>query len=229
MNSTKKICLLLLLISSHHIFSLGEKVPFALLKKFLPHNPVILEAGAQFGEDTEWMSEMWPEARIYSFEPNPESYADLQKRAAKLNNVSTHNVALSNTKGTFPFYICGGASSLLRPTDNINEAYFHSDLNHPIMVNSITLDEWAAKNNVTSIDFMWLDMEGNELRALHGALGILPKVKIIYTEVNLLEFWHGCVQYDTLKKWLEDHGFTQIWADIVPNWHGNVLFINNNL
>jgi Methyltransferase FkbM domain len=73
---------------------------------------------------------------------------------------------------------------------------------------------------------MWLDMEGNELNALHGALDILPTVKLIYTEVNLQQFWHGCVMYDELKAWLEEHGFIEIWKDVQPSWHGNALFMN---
>jgi len=32
--------------------------------------------------------------------------------------------------------------------------------------------------------------------------------------------------YDELKAWLEEHGFTEIWKDIQPHWHGNVLFMN---
>jgi len=72
---------------------------------------------------------------------------------------------------------------------------------------------------------MWLDMEGNELNALKAALSILPTVKAIFTEVNFQEFWHGAVQYDTLKSWLAHYNFKEIWRDIRPGWNGNVLFV----
>jgi len=212
-----------------YLNALGEAVPYALLKKILPANPTILEAGAQFGEDTQWMSQMWPQGKIYSFEPSPESFAELQKVAAQLHNVTATQLALSNKKGEFSFYLAGGASSLLRPQDSFNTDYFHSDLDHPITVQVITLDEWTKNNNVNTIDFLWLDMEGNELNALQGASNSLKNVKLIYTEVNLQRFWNGCVMYDELKAWMENHGFMEIWSDITPNWHGNVLFINTNI
>ena len=218
-----------LLSSVFSIHALGEAVPYDLLEKILPHNPTILEAGAQFGEDTEWMSEMWPEGRIYAFEPSPESFISVQNVANKYNNITAIQCALSNKKGEFSFYLAGGASSLLKPTESFNNDYFHSDLEHPIIVPVITLDEWAENNNVTHIDFMWLDMEGNELNALKGALNSLKNVKLIYTEVNLQRFWENCVIYDELTAWMNEHGFMEIWSDIQPHWHGNVVFINTNI
>ena len=218
-----------IIMQTAYINALGEAVPYALLRKILPSNPIIIEAGAQFGEDTQWMAQMWPQGKIYSFEPSPISFAELQKIAAQANNIRAFQCALSNKKGEFLFYLAGGASSLLRPQDSFNTDYFHSDLNHPITVQAITLDEWAHDNGVNTIDFLWLDMEGNELNALQGAPDSLKNVKLIYTEVNLQRFWENCVMYDELKAWMEEHGFMEIWSDITPDWHGNVLFINTNI
>ena len=179
---------IILLMLSTTVFPLGEAVPFALLKKILPENPIILEAGAQFGEDTQWMSQLWPAGTIYAFEPSPASFAELHKVAMQRENVFAIPLALSNQKGQFFFYLAGGASSLLKPQDSFNNDYFHSDLDNPITVNSVILDEWAQENKVDKIDFMWLDMEGNELNALEGSLSMLKHVKLIYTEVNLQRF-----------------------------------------
>ena len=209
--------------------ALGEAVPFALIKKTLPVNPIIVEAGAQFGEDTQWMSQAWPEGHIYAFEPTPASFVELQKVASQLHNITAVHLALSNKKGEFPFYVAGGTSSLLKPQDSFNADYFHTDIDHPIRVPVVLLDEWAHENNVSAIDFMWLDMEGSELNALQGGINILKTVKLIYTEVNLQHFWENCVMYDELTTWMNEHGFIEIWSDFVPHWHGNVLFINTNI
>ncbi len=222
------LLLLFLAAQTNITHAIGEAVPYVLLKKILPSNPIIIEAGAQFGEDTQWMSQLWPQGKIYAFEPSPESFAALQIVATKNDNVTATQVALSNTKGEFLFYLAGGASSLLRPQDSFNTDYFHSDLDHPITVQVTTLDEWANNNNVSAIDFLWLDMEGNELNALQGALNSLKNVKLIYTEVNLQRFWENCVMYDELTSWMNDHDFIEIWSDIQPHWHGNVLFMNTN-
>lgn len=67
------------------------------------------------------------------------------------------------------------------------------------------------------------------MNALKGGLSILKTVEVIYTEVNLQEFWNGCVKYSELTEWLEGHGFEKVWEDVTPDWHGNVLFVNKNL
>lgn len=209
--------------------ALGEKVPFSLLRRLLPDAPIVVEAGAQLGEDTAWMSEFWPQSKIYSFEPNPPSYAKLCEVAQKCKNVLTEQLALSDKVGEFSFYLAGGASSLLRPDQQINNVYFHSDLNHPITVKATTLDLWAQSKGIKNVDFLWFDMEGNELHAFKGAPTILKTVKVIYTEVNLQRFWEGCVLYSELTDWLTKQGFEKVWDDIVPNWHGNAVFVNKNL
>src|SRR5579862_8337847 len=77
----------------------------ALAKKYLPDNPVIVEAGAFDGRDTRLLSQMWPTATIHSFEPVPEIYAILQKNTQDLPNVHTYPVGLSDTTGNALFYV----------------------------------------------------------------------------------------------------------------------------
>lgn len=209
------------------LFAVGEKIPFHLIHRILPEDPIIVEAGAQFGEDTSWMAEFWTNGKIHAFEPVPSSYKQLQLNVDEFSNVSTYPLALSNEIGVKPLYLAGGASSLLRPKESFNNDYFHSDLDHPIEVQCTTLDQWAKDLGIQRIDFLWLDMEGNELRMLQASPQILKQVKLIYTEVNLQPFWENCVQYHELKNWLESQGFAEIWKDLVPSWHGNALFISN--
>lgn len=229
MYSYARIISLIILINNVSVFGVGEKVPFSLLRRLLPSNPVIVEAGAQFGEDTAWMSEFWYQGKVYAFEPNPEAYIELQKVSKSRDNVCVESFALSNKKGKFPFYLAGGASSLLQPTECFNKDYFHADLDKPIYVETVTLDEWAANKGITAIDFLWLDMEGNELNALQGASNILKTVKVIYTEVNLQKFWTDCVMFADLTQWLATQGFEKVWEDITPHWHGNVLYVKKDL
>lgn len=205
-----------------------EEAPWDLLLRYLPPNPLILEAGAHDGTDTEHMSHLWKEGTIHAFEPYPEIYECLEKVAETHSNIYTYPFALTHFSGKAPFYLAGGASSLLVPAESFNRDYFHADLDAPIQVECVTIDQWAQKLAIRSIDFMWLDMEGNELHALKGAEQILKNTQLIYTEVNFQRFWEDCVTYEDLKSWLEDRGFVEVWSEVTPNWHGNVLFMNQN-
>ena len=97
---------------------------------------------------------------------------------------------------------------------------------HPVIVECVKLDNWLNDHGIVKVDFLWFDMEGNELNALKGAEKHLADVTLIYTEVNIQRFWNGCVCYEELKKWLATKGFEEIWCEIIPHWQGNALFLN---
>lgn len=214
------------IFSLSSLFSAETSVPIPLIQSLLPENPIIIEAGAQFGEDTDKMSSLWPKGTIYAFEPSPSSYQSLVEVSLRRENVFSFPLAVSDQSGTMPFYLAGGASSLLIPDDNFNRDYFHVDVNKPIYVDVIVLDDWMEQQHIDKLDFIWLDMEGNELHALEGLKKHLSDVTLIYAEVNIQRFWNGCVCYEELKSWLANEGFTEIWVEIVPDWQGNALFAN---
>ena len=198
------------------------------IQQFLPENPIILEAGAYNGKDTQIMASMWPKSIIYSFEPIPNLFKKLQKRTYELKNVHRFECALSDTNGTAKFYVSGGqgagSSSLLKPKEHIT---FHPGISFDstIEVETITLDDWAMANNIDHIDFMWLDMQGAEYQMLKTSKIILPTVKVIFTEVSLLQMYEDCPLYPEFRAWLESEGF-EVVAEQLP-WKdmGNVLFI----
>jgi len=66
----------MLLKPSKKFYSKGV-IPLYEIAKYLPVNPVIIEAGAYIGNDTLEMSKVWPKGRIYAFEPVPMLYEKL--------------------------------------------------------------------------------------------------------------------------------------------------------
>ena len=181
----------------------GHEVPLDLIKRILPEDPIILEAGAHYGQDTRWMAELWPKGTIHAFEPTPVNFQRVEQIAKEFTNIRCCTYALDIECCTKLFYQDGdedhgnqGANSLL--LHNI----LAKSSNPPIKVECLTIDQWASQEGVDHVDFMWLDIEGNELNALKGAPNILSTVKAIFTEVNLQEFWHGAATYNTLKTWL---------------------------
>ncbi len=195
----------------------------------IPKNPVIFEAGAHVGEDTERMSQFWPEGSIYAFEPSPPSFEKLVEKTKNLHNVTRYNLALSDYIGETSFYMCTdnpGASSTLPPADWFTLYKF---IKTPITVACSTINEWATLSNIKHVDFMWLDMEGNELKALQHASKILNTVKVIYIELNNKEFRTGTPHYNTVRRWLEEQGFVSHGETRAYHkgdwWQSDVLFV----
>lgn len=223
-----------LLITNSLLASYNEDNIHELIRLYIPSNPIILEAGAHFGEDTMRMKAIWPKCIVHAFEPHPDNYRRLIQATHGVSGIFCYPLALSDIIGTAKFYRCRlheGASSLLESCPA--RITFYND-QEPIMVQCLTLDEWARHNNVNHIDFCWLDMEGAELKMLQHASTILPTIRAIYIEVNFQEFRTGMVQYQDIKNFFSTHGFRQIWMTpgkigLPEDQQANVLFIREDI
>lgn len=193
------------------------------IEGFLPKNPVILEAGAHIGVDTFEMASMWPTSTIYAFEPVPDLFKKLMRKTSHFTNVHHYQLALSNKMGTAKFFVSGGAgdasSSLLEPKEHL---MYHPQITFDtvIEVETVTLDEWAGKNHIDHIDFMWLDMQGHELAMLKASPRILKTVQVIFIEVGWSEFYKGSPLFPEVNAWLVAQGF-----EFICQIYENALYV----
>lgn len=196
------------------------------IKQYLPERPRIVEAGAHIGRDTVKLSKLWPLGTIYAFEPVPALYAQLVEATKNLPNVICYPYALSDTVGTAVLHVSTGAStaasSLLEPYEYTRER--PTVLFSPLVVPTTTVDQWAAEHSVPRIDFMWLDMQGYELKVIEHSR-MLSTVQCILVEVSLTERFKGNPLYGPLLAWFENHGFKPVQQDIPKHNKINILFI----
>lgn len=207
-----------------------------IVARYLPKNPVILEAGAYDGSESLFMANKWPESILYTFEPVPSLYEKLVLKTRVCPRIHTYQLALSDKIGTAQFYLSTApwvpgevsqSSSLLEPKDHLVHApdvHFNNIINVPTM----TIDAWAQDQKVDHVDLLWLDMQGYELQAIKAAPNILKTVKAILTEVEFVEAYAGQPLYKEVREWLENQGFEMIAADVDlknPYWFGDLLFV----
>src|SRR3990172_8793624 len=158
----KTLCLLYLLSSCYsHAF---HNISAATLKRYLPENPVILEAGAYEGVETIEFTHVWPAATVHAFEPVQDLFTKLIPKLKPYKNIHIYNLALSDKNGFVPFFIsyadyrndrgCDQSSSILKP--KLHMQYSTNVLfREPIQIPATTLDSWAKQENVQKIDFIW--------------------------------------------------------------------------
>src|SRR3954453_21818422 len=99
-----------------------QSTPKRLLKRYLPRDAVIIEAGAHRGEDTLQFSYLWPKGHIHAFEPIPEPRAILERNVAKRRNVTVYPYGLGATNGASWMWVSDSAdasSSLFEPTGHL--------------------------------------------------------------------------------------------------------------
>src|SRR5207248_1337363 len=148
-------------LSSIEYLTSDANTVLAFVKQFLPSNPVIVEAGAYDGTDTQKMSRLWPYGIIHAFEPVPENFKKLKHSIRESKNVKCYQLALADKNGFSFFYkseflgnpgIPSASGSLLAPKQHL---IYDKGVIFPkrIKVPTITLDLWAQAYKVPYIDF----------------------------------------------------------------------------
>jgi 2-O-methyltransferase len=199
-----------------------------LIAPYLPTNPVVIEAGAHVGTDTMAMAKLWKKGVIHAFEPVPDLYEKLVYNTRKFFNVRTYPYALGAKTGKQKMFVSSGrsdaSSSLLKPKEHLNyhpEVYFETE----IEVNVCPIDEWAKQNQVESVDFMWLDLQGNELEVLKNCPKTMTTVSTILLEINLVENYEGCALFEDFLRWFYHKGYRLQWFQAEAESFGNALFV----
>lgn len=197
------------------------------ITQYLPEYPVILEAGAHIGRDTLKMIKLWPQAKIHAFEPVSNLYTLLVTNTRQYPSISTYPYALSNKSGAEPFYISSGASSavssLFEPDQYIidrPEVFFNQTT-----VTTLSLDDWARENKIDHVDFMWLDMQGAELKVLEASKIVFPTVRVIVLEANLTQRFKSVPLLDEVSSFMRDKGFIIVLQDPPKHNKSNLLCV----
>lgn len=222
----------------------SEVLPLAA--PFLPPAPVIVEAGAFNGSDSEKIARFWPKGRVHSFEPVPELYVNLRQRSLLYSNITPYPNALSDCSGPAIFYLSEhidqpgqvwGCGSLLPPKDHLSYdhwVFFPKE----ITVETLTLDDWAKAHTIQSVDFLWLDMQGCELNMLKVS-ELAKNARAIFTEVEFAEAYESQALYPEVMMWMEEQGFEALACDFdeekivdyletKERYYGNVLFVKRS-
>lgn len=150
------------------------------------------------------------EAQIFAFEPIKSTYDLLNKNIQlnKLSNINTFNVGISNKIGEEIFYFypwCTANTSLT------NLQHREDCLKNKAAINCLdNIDELKSKK----VDFLKIDVEGNEYFALQGATRILgedhPVISIEILRKYSKEF--GYVASDVVN-FIKQYGYDMFIAD----------------
>lgn len=196
-----------------------------LIKKIIPEKPTIIEGGGFQEAITIQMKDTWPDAIIYTFEPLWSFFPEL-KSNKPLSNVFHFPIALSNITGNNLYYYCENhkqASSILKPiSQHLAHFIFASN---PKTVDGITIDEFTRRNQIPTVDLLWLDTEGSEFLILQASPRVLEQVKAIFMKVHFKEFRERNTLYNHTITFLKTKGFKEIWKNLNSSFQGSLLLM----
>ena len=166
------------------------------IKKCIKAKDIVFDVGACIGEWSDAVLQICPDVSIHQFEPVPQAFEQLKNESLFCNNL-----ALSNKMGQIEFYHYPSETRLSTEFRRSSEVECLFNLvPNKIIVNTTTIDTYCVEHQIHKINFLKIDVEGNELFVLEGANEMLKAGNIDY-----VQFEYGACFYDA------GISFQQVW------------------
>ena len=200
-----------------------------LIKEQVKSGYRVIDLGANIGYHSLLFAKLVGESgSVYSFEPEPKNFELLKKNIIvnKFQNIISEPHAISNTNSNCNLYVgrfSSGGNLICEPR---KPERFEKK---PIIIQTIILDDYFSEIDlVDKIDFIKIDIEGSELKALQGMSKILKENKNLKI---FIEFSRRALEYAgsdprELLNLLENEGFTIYYVDDIKN---KIVIADKNL
>lgn len=206
------------------LFNWYEAKSIEACKKIIRPGMVVLDIGANIGFHTRVFSNLvGAKGKVYAFEPDPENYALLLKNisALKFKNVVAVNKAVSDFNGGVDFY--------KTPGSGLHSLYTSDKATRKSRVESVTIDSFFAEAGGADINFVKIDVEGAEPKAIAGMSATLrrsPDINML-VEINPEALGRDGASPESFTGNLGALGFTSEGVEEFPDGSYNILCRKN--
>lgn len=171
----------------------------------------ILDIGANTGQFAEKMRKIFPTTMIYSFEPLPECFKELNQNFQGNKLFKAYNIALGQETGEINMYKndYSPSSSLLPMADLHKQAFEYTQNTTFEKIRVEKLDDFVAKEHL-HIDFplmIKLDVQGYEDKVIKGGKNLIQSADIIICELSMEKLYEGQPLFDDIYTLLKKMGF----------------------
>ena len=163
-------------------------------------NTVVFDVGANTGKYALLVLARFKNLpTIYAFEPSKQTYNILKENTARCSSIKPFNTGLGEKEESLTIYANfqgSGATTLYGNALNVNT----SNEKVSEQIELITLDAFCNHQNIETIHFLKIDVEGHELHVLNGGASLLSKKSIhfiqfefgsfhVYSKTFFKDFW----------------------------------------
>lgn len=165
-----------------------ERELIAFLRSILSDGKVYLDVGAHIGYFAVFAGFLVGETgRVFAFEPDPRCFAGLTWNTRNYPWIRIFQTAIADSTGEATFFRSNVTTEW--GWGSINKA---EQARKSITVPVTSLDAWAGSQAEPKIDFLKMDVEGAEPRALLGARNLIERSRpVLFLEIN-----EGCLARD---------------------------------
>jgi FkbM family methyltransferase len=139
---------------------------------------VVVDIGANLGAASVFFSLHYPQARVYSLEPQQFPFDILTRNTSFYPNTTIFNVGLFDSDRECPLHLSWVDSA----TASIGSSWLNTEKTETIKLRDAA--GWAHEQGITSIDILKVDTEGCEIPVLSRLAPFIPNIQIIYVEYH---------------------------------------------
>jgi FkbM family methyltransferase len=195
------------------------------------HQPTILDVGANKGQSIDFFLSLFPNARIFAFEPNPVLFQKLQQKYRGNSLIHLVNKGVSNQNGqlelketvtdeTSTFEDLNYESKYLERKTKILGVNKDQLVRKSYWVDVIRLSDFIQEQGITDIHILKIDTEGHEYNCLEGLFsGDIPLINFIQLEHHNDDMYLQA-KGQSPEKLLEEKGFASF--DVIGHGFGNL-------
>jgi FkbM family methyltransferase len=155
-------------------------------------SPIIFDVGAHNGETSKIYAELFPNAKIYAFEPYSESFEALARNTADLPQVTVHPLGLADAQQELLLNVnlSAATNSLLETDERAADAWGRGvcETYNRVPCRFTSLDAFLTDGGIPHVNLLKLDVQGAEFRVFLGAQGALNGglIDVIYMEIIVM-------------------------------------------
>jgi len=178
----------------------------------------IIDVGAHAGESALQFHQIFPNVKIYSFEPLHDCFVKLNATMKNVPNFKAFNLALGDAKGRLEMHRSkfSDSSSLLKMGELHKEAFPYSSGESLETVEVDALDNIAQELDLEDNILLKVDVQGYEHKVIMGSRNILNRIKLIIIETSFHELYEGQPLFHDIYELLFKQGFVYAgsWGEL---------------
>jgi FkbM family methyltransferase len=167
--------------------------------KFRPS--LIIDVGGYAGDWTRMAHKIFPEAKFFVIEANPEKEKCLKKLVAEFPGTIEYSIVLlgAERRASVTYYQMETGSSVFEEQSDVKRRV--------ITLPMKTLDEAVGFRALFGPLLLKLDVQGAELEVLKGASTTLKKTEVVLLEVSFLQYNKNSPLAEEVIRFMNDRGF----------------------
>jgi FkbM family methyltransferase len=170
----------------------------------------VIDIGANVGQFSLLAQKLYPSAKIFAFEPLQQPAERYEMLFRNQPEVMLRSCAIGPVEQISVMHVSNRPdSSSLLPITTTQERFAPGTAEVALIsVEVRRLDNVISMDMLVAPVLLKLDVQGFELEALKGCVGVLPKVAFVYVEVSFVELYAGQALADEIVGFLRAHGFS---------------------